>query len=74
MEISYGRAIDQVCLGDAGQRHEVVAHPLADLLQRPLVDVAGHRDVDHLAAQHHLLDHRLLGLVGEGVDGVDPRS
>ena len=52
--------------------HWDLDHPF----ERLLVDTArlsGHGDVDHLLAHDDLLDHRFLGLLGEGVNGIDAR-
>ena len=51
----------------------IVAHSLSERLQGPLVRLTRDRHLDHLGPPDHLLDDRFLGLVGKGVDGVDPR-
>ena len=68
-----GARHQQLRLGDVGQGGEVVAQPLAEPFQSALVGLAGDRHLHHLAPDDRFLDDRLLGLLGEGVDGVDPR-
>jgi hypothetical protein len=67
-----GARTGELDLGDARKRRDLVAHALAELLETPLVHGARDRDVRDRAADGHLRDDRLLGLLGERVEGVDP--
>ena len=52
----------EVDVRDLGNRGEIVANPLGDLLQSERVDVAGDRDVDDLLPDGQLANDRFLRL------------
>ena len=57
-----GRRAHDVDLRGAGNRGQLVAHPLGDPVQREPVHVAGDRDADDPAPLRRPADDRLLGL------------
>ena len=67
-----GTGAGQLRLGDPGQGDDLVPNLLGDPLEGPFIRGSRDGHVDDLVADDDLLDHRLLGLLRKGADGVHP--
>ncbi len=66
-----GSRRDELDVADAGQGRDLVAHLLAEPLERRLTHEPGHRHIDDLHADRDLLDLGPLRLDGQPLDAID---